>query len=69
MANLLTFLKKNPTKVIEMRKMLLDGDSIVIDGVEFTTEEIKNALVDQVRYRKLSDFVQTTFTEAGVTDE
>lgn len=52
-----------------MKKILLDGDSIVIDGVEITKEEIKKALVDQVRYRKLSDFVQTTFQEAGVSNE
>ena len=49
--------------------MLVDGDSIVIDGVELTKEEIKKALVDQLKYRKLSDFIETQFTEVGVADE
>ena len=49
--------------------MLLDGDIAVIDGEEFTKEELKEALVDQVRYHKLSDFVQTTFQSGGVTNE
>ena len=53
----------------KMKKMLVDGDSIIIDGVELTTEEIKNALVDQLRYRKLSDFLEMQFTEAGVSNE
>lgn len=53
-----------------MKKMLVDGDTIVIDGKEFTKEEIKNALIDQLRYHKLSDFVQTTFQETdGVSNE
>ena len=52
-----------------MKKIVLDSDSIIIDGKEFTVKEIKQALVDQVRYHKLSDFVQETFTEAGVHNE
>lgn len=52
-----------------MKKMLMDDDTVIIDGKEFTKEEIKNALVDQVRYHKLSDFVQETFNEAGVSNE
>ena len=52
-----------------MKKMLVDGDSIIIDGVELTKEEIKKALVDQLKYRKLSDFIETQFTEVGVADE
>jgi len=51
-----------------MKKMLRPGDSVIIDGIEFTTEEIKNALIDQCKYNKLSDFLQTTF-EGGVTSE
>ena len=53
----------------KMKKMLVDGDSIIIDGVELTTEEIKKALVDQLKYRKLSDFLEMQFTEVGVADE
>ena len=52
-----------------MRKMLRPGDSVIIDGIEFTTEEIKNALIDQCKYNKLSDFLQTTFRKGGVTSE
>ena len=53
----------------KMKKILLDGDIAVIDGKEFTKEEVKNALMDQVRYHKLSDFVQETFNGAGVSNE
>ena len=49
-----------------MKKILVDGDIAVIDGVEFTTEQIKNAFVDQLRYHKLSDFIQTN---GGVSNE
>ena len=51
-----------------MKKMLRDDDTVIIDGKEFTKEELKNALMDQVRYHKLSDFVQTTF-KVGVSNE
>lgn len=51
-----------------MKKILMPGDSIIIDGVELTTEEIKTALIDQCKYNKLSDFLQTTF-EGGVPSE
>ena len=43
-----------------MKKTLLDGDSAIIDGKEFTTEELKKALVEQYKFRRLSDFLQTT---------
>ena len=49
-----------------MRKMLLDGDSVLIDGVEITKEEIKNALIDQLKYNKLSAFIETTFNNGEV---
>ena len=46
-----------------MRKMLLDGDSVLIDGVELTKEEIKQAMIDQVKYNRMADFLQTTFNK------
>ena len=52
-----------------MRKMLLDGDSVLIDGVEITKEEIKQAMIDQMKYTKMAAFLQTTFNKGGVTSE
>ena len=43
-----------------MKKILMKGDSAIIDGVEITTEEIKQALVEQHKFNKLSDFLQAT---------
>lgn len=51
-----------------MRKILLDGDSVIIDGIEFTTEELKQALVEQHKFHKLSDFLQVKF-QGGVPSE
>ena len=50
-----------------MKKILMNGDSIVIDGIEFTVEEIKTALVEQHKFRKLSDFLETKMV--GVSNE
>jgi hypothetical protein len=52
-----------------MKKILMDGDVAIIDGVEFTTEEIKNAFVEQYKFHKLSDFIQTNFDNGGVSSE
>ena len=52
-----------------MRKMILESDSIVIDGVELTYEEIKSAVVEQHKFHKLSDFLETTFQKEGVLNE
>ena len=52
-----------------MQKYLLEGDSVIIDGIEITREEIKEALIDQRRYNKMSDFLRTTFKEDGVSNE
>lgn len=43
-----------------MKHYLMNGDSVIIDGKEFTKEEIKNALVEQYKFNKLSDFLRTT---------
>lgn len=52
-----------------MKKILMDGDIVVIDGKEFTTEEIKEAFVEQMRFHKLSNFLETTFTEESGVNE
>lgn len=54
---------------IEMRKMILESDSIVIDGVELTYDEIKRAVIEQEKFNRLSDFLQTTFKKRGVANE
>lgn len=51
-----------------MRKMVLEEDSIVIDGVELTYNEIREKIMDSYKYKKLSDFIQTTFKEDGVSN-
>ena len=49
-----------------MRKIVLEEDSIVIDGVELTYNEIREKIKDSYKYEKLSAFIQTTFsTEAS----
>ncbi len=52
-----------------MRKMILESDSIVIDGVELTYDEIKRAVIEQEKFNRLSDFLQTTFKKRGVANE
>ena len=51
-----------------MRKILMPGDSAIIDGVEFTTEEIKQALVEQHKFHKLSDFLRNTLPNGEVVE-
>lgn len=51
-----------------MKKILLPGDSVIIDGVEFTTEELKKALTEQYKFRRLSDFLQTTLPNGEVVE-
>lgn len=48
-----------------MKKILMDGDVIVMDGKEFTTEDLKNALVEQYKFHQLSDFIRN----GGVSNE
>ena len=52
-----------------MKKILMNGDSAIIDGVEFTTEEIKKAIVEQEKYARLSNFLRTALPEGGVSSE
>lgn len=49
-----------------MKKILLDGDSVIIDGKEFTTEEIKTALIEQEKFVRLSNFLQATLPQEVV---
>ena len=51
-----------------MKKILMNGDSAIIDGVEFTTEEIKRAIIEQEKYARLSNFLQTTLNSGEVVE-
>ena len=44
-----------------MKKILMKGDSAIIDGVEITYDEIKTALVEQHKFNQLSDFYETLY--------
>ena len=52
-----------------MKKMLLDGDIAVIDGEEYTTEELKEALLNHYRFNDLSNFLRTECQKGGVSNE
>lgn len=49
----------DPTRCIEMKKILMPGDSIIIDGVELTTEELKNFLTERVIFKKQLETVKS----------
>ena len=48
-----------------MRKMLLDGDIAVIDGEEYTLEELKEALLNQYRFNNITNFLRTECQKSG----
>jgi hypothetical protein len=41
-----------------MKKILLDGDIAVIDGKEFTTEQIKNYLTERIVLKRQLEYVK-----------
>ena len=41
-----------------MKKILLDSDIVIIDGEEYTTQEIKTALIKEYQFDKLTDSIQ-----------
>ena len=43
-----------------MKKILLPCDSVIIDGVEITYNEIKRAVIEQEKFNRLSDFLRNT---------
>lgn len=49
-----------------MIKILNDGDTIAIDGVELSKEKIKNILKENLSLKRQVEFVRTTFNEGGV---
>ncbi|MBR0059342.1 MAG: hypothetical protein IJP99_08445 [Methanobrevibacter sp.] len=51
-----------------MKKILLDGDSIVIDGIEISKEDLKIYLTERVQYKKQLDYVKT-LAQGGVASE
>ncbi len=52
-----------------MKKILKDGDSVIVDGLELSKEKIKNILTENVVLKRQIDFVRTTFKEDGVSNE
>ena len=52
-----------------MKKILMDGDSIVIDGIELSKEKIKEIMTENVVLKRQLNFVRTTFNEVGVSNE
>lgn len=51
-----------------MKKLLMDGDIVIVDGVELSKEKIKEILKENVVLRRQVDFVRTTF-KGGVSNE
>ena len=52
----------------KMKKILMPGDSIIIDGVELTTEELKTFLTERVIFKKQLETVKS-IAQGGVTSE
>jgi len=55
-------------EVNKMKKILLESDSIVVDGLELSYEELKNVLTENVVLKRQLNFVRTTF-KVGVSNE
>ena len=51
-----------------MKKILMEGDSAIIDGVEITYEEIKRAVIEQEKFNRLSDFLRNTLPNGEVVE-
>ena len=47
----------------------MDGDSIVVDGLELSKEQIKEVLTENVVLKRQIDFVRTNFNKVGVSNE
>ena len=46
----------------------MDGDSIIVDGLELSKEQIKEVLTENVVLKRQIDFVRTNFS-GGVNNE
>ena len=42
-----------------MKKILMPGDSIILDGVEITAEELKTYLTERIIFKKQLDHVRS----------
>ena len=51
-----------------MKKILVDGDIAVIDGKEFTTEEIKTFLTERIVLKRQLDYVKSIAAGGGVDE-
>lgn len=52
-----------------MKKIIMESDSIIIDGVELSYNEIQELLIDRYKFRDISNFLRTNFNKVGVSDE
>ena len=52
-----------------MKKILMDGDSIIVDGLELSKEQIKEVLTENVVLKRQINFVRTNFNNGGVINE
>lgn len=51
-----------------MKKILLDGDSVIMDGKEFTKEELKTFLTERIVLKRQLDYVKSIATGGGVDE-
>ena len=51
-----------------MKKIILNTGIVVIDGNEYTVDEIKTALVEQEKFNRLSDFLRNTLPNGEVIE-
>ena len=50
-----------------MKKILMPGDSVIIDGIEFTTEDLKTFLTERIILKKQLETVKEL--AGGVSSE
>ena len=51
-----------------MKKILLECDSIVIDGIEITYNELKDYLTERIVLKRQLEVVETIFRDGGVNE-
>ena len=51
-----------------MKKILMPGDSIILDGVEITAEELKQYLTERIIFKKQLETVKS-IAKGGVVSE
>ena len=51
-----------------MKKILLEGDTLILDGKEFTYDQLTGYLTERVVFKKQLDYVKSIAT-GGVSNE